>query len=425
MPLSVIVGLQWGDEGKGKITDLLANEVDYIVRYQGGNNAGHSLNINGKNYILHLIPSGVIYSNKKCIIGPGVVINPKNLIQELNNLEINGIDTSNIYIAQRAHITLPYHILLDSYKEKSLKEKSIGTTLKGIGPTYEDQISRTGIRVIDLLDKQVFLDKLIYNINFKNLIIKNIYKKSPLILENIYNEYIKYADTLRNRVIDSVYEIHNAINNGKKILFEGAQGMMLDIFYGTYPYVTTSSTITGGVCIGTGISPTFLNKLIGVFKAYSTRVGYGPFPTELDNKIGERIRIVGNEYGTTTGRPRRCGWLDLVALKYACMINGINRLIITKLDILSEFEYIKICIKYKIENKIINYFPTSIKELKNIKPIYTKLYGWKKNISNINKYEKLPEHCKKYIEYIENALNIKIFIISVGPERSQNIFKKN
>lgn len=423
MPLSVIVGLQWGDEGKGKITDLLANKVDYVVRYQGGNNAGHSLNINGKKFNLHLIPSGIIYSNKKCIIGPGVVIDPKNLIQELKNLEINGIDTSNIYIAQRAHITLPYHIMLDSYKEESLKEKSIGTTLKGIGPTYEDQISRTGIRIIDLLDKKVFMEKLNYNINFKNLIIKNIYKQSPLILENIYYEYIKYADTLRHRIIDSVYEIHKAINNGKKILFEGAQGMMLDIFYGTYPYVTTSSTVTAGVCIGTGIPPTYLKKLIGVFKAYSTRVGYGPFPTELKDNIGEKIRVIGHEYGTTTGRSRRCGWLDLVALKYACMINGINRLILTKLDILNEFEYIKICTKYKIENKIINYFPTSIKELKNIKPIYIKLYGWQKNISNINKYENLPKNCKNYIEYIENALNIKIMIISVGPERNQNIFK--
>lgn len=423
MPLSVIVGLQWGDEGKGKMTDLLANEVDYVIRYQGGNNAGHSLNINGKIFTLHLIPSGVIYSNKQCIIGPGVVINPKHLIKELNELEKYGINTSNIYIAQRAHITLPYHILLDSYKEISLKDKLIGTTLKGIGPTYEDQISRTGIRMIDLIDKKIFLEKLSINISFKNLIFQKIYNVSPLNLEDIYNEYIKYADILRHRIIDSVYTIHHAIENGKKILFEGAQGMMLDILYGTYPYVTTSSTVTGGVCIGTGIPPTYLKKIIGIFKAYTTRVGYGPFPTELKNKIGDKLRLIGHEYGTTTGRARRCGWLDLVAIKYACMINGINQLIITKLDILSHFQNIQICTQYKIKNKIINYFPTSIKELQDIQPVYTNFIGWQQNISNINKYENLPKYCQQYIEYIESILKIKIIIISVGPERTQNIFK--
>ncbi|WP_341651836.1 adenylosuccinate synthase [Blattabacterium cuenoti] len=422
MPLNVvIVGLQWGDEGKGKITDLFAKNSDYVVRYQGGNNSGHSIHIKNRHFVLHLIPSGVIYPGVKCIVGPGVVIDPKSLIQEIENLELMGIDTSQVFLAKRAHITMPYHRLLDRYQEEALGDKSIGTTHKGIGPTYEDKIARIGIRALDFLNLKVFYQKLKYNIDFKNQIFTKIFKKKPLSFHKIYEEYIEYAKILSNRFVDAVYEIHDAFRNKKKILFEGAQAMLLDINYGTYPYVTTSSTFTGGVCTGSGIPPNFLKNFIGITKAYCTRVGFGPFPSEIRNEIGEVIRKKGNEYGATTKRPRRCGWLDLIALKYSCMINGVNYLIITKLDVLSELEIIKICVKYKCNEKIIQYFPANLKQ--NIKGIYIDLPGWKQDISNIHEYKNLPKNCKKYINFIENYLNLEILLISVGSERNQNIIK--
>lgn len=421
MSVSVIVGLQWGDEGKGKITDLLSNKADYIVRYQGGNNAGHSINIGKNKFILHLIPSGIIHKNKICIIGPGVVINPASFINELNKLESKGINTKNIFIDKRAHIIFDYHELLDKYREELLGDNAIGTTCKGIGPTYEDKIARIGIRAIDFFYIKTFKKKLLNNIKYKNLIFNNIYNKKSLDFYDLYNKYIQYAKIIKPKIIDGVYEIHHAIKKYKNILFEGAQGIMLDISYGTYPYVTTSSPSTGGVSIGCGIPPNFITNLIGVTKAYCTRVGYGAFPTELKNDIGKKIRKLGNEYGTTTGRLRRCGWLDLVALKYACMINGINKLILTKLDVLSIFNKIKICIAYLKNNKTINYFPSSDDEFKIIQPKYITFEGWMIDISNIKKYENLPKNCKKYIEYIELKLKIKISIISIGPERDQNI----
>lgn len=433
MPSSVIVGLQWGDEGKGKITDLLSSKSDYIIRYQGGDNAGHSINIEKNKYILHLVPSGVIHKNKKCIIGAGVVINLKSLIKELNYLKNKNIDTSKVYICQRCHLIMPYHILIDKLREKYNLNESIGTTCKGIGPTYEDQMSRTGIRVIDLLNPRNFHKKLVNNINYKKKIIFSIYKKylsslnidELLNIDNIYNKYMGYTKILNSRIIDTVYEINNAFNNNKNILFEGAQAILLDITYGTYPYVTTSHPSTGGVCTGSGIAPTLIKNSIGVTKAYCTRVGLGPFPTEIKSNIGDNLRKLGNEYGTTTMRPRRCGWLDLVALKYSCMINGINKLIITKLDILSDFDEIKICTEYKTYNGVnIKYFPVSNQLLENIKPIYINFIGWKESISKITKYEKLPFLCKKYIVYIEKYLNIRVSIISVGPKRNQNIIIK-
>ncbi|WP_185861400.1 adenylosuccinate synthase [Blattabacterium cuenoti] len=421
MPSNVIVGLQWGDEGKGKITDLLAKNSDCVIRYQGGNNSGHSIHIKNHYFVLHLIPSGVIYSNVKCIIGPGVVIDPQSLIQEIKNLESIGINTSKVFLAKRAHITMPYHRLLDRYQEESLGDKSIGTTHKGIGPTYVDKISRTGIRALDLLNLEVFRQKLRYNIDIKNQMFTKIFKKKPLSFQSIYEEYIEYAKILSDRIIDAVYEIHDDFYKKKKILFEGAQAMLLDINYGTYPYVTTSSTSTGGVCIGSGIPPNFLGNFIGITKAYCTRVGFGPFPTEIKDEIGDIIRHKGNEYGATTKRPRRCGWLDLIALKYSCMINGINYLVITKLDVLSGFDIIKTCVKYKYDDKIIQYFPVNGK--KNVKGIYIDLPGWKQDISHVHKYEDLPNNCKKYIKFIENYLNIEIVLISVGSERNQNIIK--
>ncbi|WP_185876962.1 adenylosuccinate synthase [Blattabacterium cuenoti] len=421
MPSNVIVGLQWGDEGKGKITDLLSKNSDYVIRYQGGNNSGHSVHIKERRFILHLIPSGVIYSHVKCLIGPGVVVDPKFFIKEIKNLELIKVNTSNIFLSKRAHITMPYHRLLDRYKEKILGNQSIGTTHRGIGPTYEDKIARMGIRLLDFLNLENFYKKLKYNINLKNELFTKVYKMKPLEFKSIYEEYVEYAKIISNRIIDVVYEIHKAFHNKKKILFEGAQAMLLDINYGTYPYVTTSSTSTGGACIGAGIPPNFLENFIGVAKAYCTRVGHGPFPTEIKNDIGDIIREKGNEYGATTKRPRRCGWLDLTALKYSCMINGINCLIITKLDVLSELKLIKVCVGYKYNGKVIKYFPANIE--KEIQSVYIDFPGWRKNISHIRKYEYLPINCKNYIKFIENYLNLEILLISVGSERNHNIIK--
>ncbi|WP_185858650.1 adenylosuccinate synthase [Blattabacterium cuenoti] len=422
MPSNVIVGLQWGDEGKGKITDLLSKNSDYVIRYQGGNNSGHSIHIKNRNFILHLIPSGVLYSYVKCIVGPGVVVDPKSFIQEIRDLESIGINTSKVFLAKRAHITMPYHRLLDLYKEEYLGNRSIGTTHRGIGPTYEDKIGRMGIRALDFLDLKDFSKKLKYNIDFKNKIITKIYKKKPIIFESIYEEYIEYAKILSDRIIDAVYEIHDAFRNEKKILFEGAQAMLLDINYGTYPYVTTSSTSTGGVCTGCGIPPNFLKNFIGITKAYCTRVGYGPFPTEIVDRVSAIIRKKGNEYGATTKRPRRCGWLDLIALQYSCMINGINYLIITKLDVLSELEVIKVCIEYECKGKILKKFPLNLDQ-NIIKGVYIDFPGWKIDISHIHEYKNLPDNCKKYIKFIEDYLSLEVLLISVGSERNQNIIK--
>ncbi|WP_185851111.1 adenylosuccinate synthase [Blattabacterium cuenoti] len=422
MPSNVIVGLQWGDEGKGKITDLFSKNSDYVIRYQGGNNSGHSIHINNRYFTLHLIPSGIVYSHVKCIIGPGMVVDPKYLIQEIKNLESIGLKTSKIFLAKRAHITMPYHPLLDKYKEDSLGEKSIGTTHRGIGPTYEDKIARIGIRLLDFLNLKNFYKKLKDNVDYKNLIITKVYKKEPISFMKIYDEYIEYAKILKPRIIDAVLDIHKAFHEGKRILFEGAQAMLLDINYGTYPYVTTSSTSTGGVSIGSGIPPSFLMNFIGVAKAYCTRVGYGPFPTEIKNKkINYIIREKGKEYGTTTNRQRRCGWLDLIALKYSCIINGINYLILTKLDILSHLDSIKICIGYQKNGINIKHFPAYIE--KELKANYIDIPGWKKDISHIKEYEELPKNCKKYINFIEGYLNLDIILISIGSERNQNIIK--
>ncbi|WP_185872865.1 adenylosuccinate synthase [Blattabacterium cuenoti] len=426
MPSNVIVGLQWGDEGKGKITDLLSENSDYVVRYQGGNNSGHSIHIKNHHFILHLIPSGVIHPLIKCIIGPGVVVDPKSLIKELNKLESIGINTSQVFLAKRAHVTMPYHYLLDQYIEEYLGDKSIGTTRRGIGPTYEDKIGRIGIRILDFFNLKTFYKKLKQVLHYKNQIITKIYKRDPLSFKLIYEEYIEYYKVLSPRIIDSVYEIHNAFKKRKKIIFEGAQAMLLDINYGTYPYVTTSSTSTGSVCSGVGIPPNYLNNFIGVAKAYCTRVGHGPFPTEIqDTKIAHVLRKVGYEYGSTTNRARRCGWLDLLSLKYSCMINGINGLVITKLDVLSELDIIKVGVGYTINGKKLKNFPADLEnvEEQNIESTYVEFTGWNHNISDISDYDNLPTNCKKYINFIEQYLNLNILLISVGTERNQNIIK--
>lgn len=424
MSSTAIVGLQWGDEGKGKITDLLAQNSHYVVRYQGGNNAGHSIKIGDQSFILHLIPSGVIHQGKISILGAGMVIDPKSLLEELRELKEKQINISEIYIDQRAHLTFPYHRLIDQYKEETLGKASIGTTKKGIGPTYEDKIARIGIRVIDLLDERLLKEKIQINLKLKNEVITKIYKKPPLDLKEIIEEYIFYAHELKPRIINTLKLIHKAIKEKKNILFEGAQALLLDVNYGTYPYVTSSHPSTAGACIGAGIAPCSLKNLVGVAKAYTTRVGEGPFPTELKDEDGIKLQQVGHEYGATTGRKRRCGWIDLIALEHSIQINGINQLILTKLDVLSEFDSIKICVGYKNpQGELINEFPASTEQLYKMEPLYEVFSGWKKDISHIRDYKKLPENCKKYIRAIEERLQIKIKLLSVGPKRDQNIIR--
>lgn len=426
MSTYVVVGLQWGDEGKGKITDVLAEKSDYVVRYQGGNNAGHTVYVGEDKFVLHLLPSGVLQCKGKCIIGNGVVVNPEAFFNEIEQIEKRGLNTDHVFISSRAHIIMPYHILLDTYREEFAGSSQIGTTKRGIGPCYEDKISRTGIRAIDLLNPEVLKTKIKENLNVKNVLFEKLFNKEPLKFDDIYTKYLEFGKKLKNRIIDSEYEINHAIKEDKNVLFEGAQALMLDIDFGTYPYVTSSSPTTGGTTVGAGVPPTSLKNLIGVSKAYCTRVGNGAFPTELQNETGELIRKIGNEYGASTGRPRRCGWLDLVALRYSCMINGITHLVITKLDVLSDFDKIKVGTAYKTsEGTITDIFPSTIEELANYEVIYQDLDGWKEDISKVTSYDELPILAKKYLEFIENFLGVQIYLVSVGPERSQNIIKTN
>lgn len=425
MSTFVVVGLQWGDEGKGKITDVLSAKSDYVVRFQGGNNAGHTVYVGENKFVLHLLPSGVLQCKGKCIIGNGVVVDPKAFIAETSSIEERGLSTDHVFISRRAHIIMPYHILYDTYREDAAGNKSIGTTKRGIGPCYEDKVARVGVRAIDLLNPEVLREKLQKNIEIKNAIFEKLYDKEPLNFEEIYEEFIAIGQQLKDRIVDTELELNQAIDNGKNVLFEGAQALMLDIDFGTYPYVTSSSPSTGGVCVGAGVPPTKLQHLIGVAKAYCTRVGNGPFVTELFDETGERIREVGHEFGATTGRPRRCGWLDLVALRHACMINGTTHLVITKLDVLSGFDKIKVCTAYKTEdNQEIDYFTSSTTKLAQYTPVYQELDGWQEDITAVNTFDELPQTAQDYIKFIEDYLGIEVYLVSVGPDRSQNIIRK-
>ena len=426
MSTYVVVGLQYGDEGKGKITDVLSAKSDYVVRFQGGDNAGHTVYVGDEKFVLHLLPSGVLQCKGKCVIANGVVVNPKAFIHEIEEIEKRGLKTDHILISRRAHVIMPYHILLDTYREEEEGGRQIGTTNKGIGPCYEDKIARVGIRMIDLLNPEILREKIEKNLKVKNALFEKYYGKPALNIDEVYREFLEIGQQLKNRIVDTELELNEAIKEGKNILFEGAQALMLDIDFGTYPFVTSSSPSTGGVCIGAGIPPTSLQNLIGVAKAYCTRVGNGPFPSELNDELGEKIRQVGHEFGATTGRPRRTGWLDLVSLKHSCMINGINNLVITKLDVLTGIKNLKIVTKYKTEdNKIIDYFTSSTTKLYDYEPIYEILEGWNEDITKARSYEELPENAKKYIEFIENYLGINVYLVSVGPERSQNIIRKD
>ena len=425
MATYVVVGLQYGDEGKGKITDVLSAKSDYVVRFQGGDNAGHTVYAGEEKFVLHLLPSGVLQCKGKCIIANGVVVNPKAFLKEIGQIEEKGMRTDHVFISRRAHVIMPYHILLDTYREEEEGGTQIGTTKKGIGPCYEDKIARVGIRMVDLLNPEVLAEKIKKNLKTKNSLFQKYFEKSKLDFDEIYNEFLALGETLKDRIVDTEVELNQAIHDGKNILFEGAQAAMLDIDFGTYPYVTSSSPTTGGVCSGAGVPPTSLENLIGVAKAYTTRVGNGPFPTELNDEIGEEMRKVGNEFGATTGRPRRCGWLDLVSLKHATMINGINNLVITKLDVLSGMPTLRIATKYKTEDgKIIDYFTSSTTKLYKYEPMYEELEGWTEDITNARTYDELPDNAKKYIEFIEKHLGINVYLVSVGPERTQNIIRK-
>ena len=398
MKTVAIVGSQWGDEGKGKVIDYLATQADVVVRGQGGNNAGHTLVVEGKKFALRLIPSGVLNSKTVNVIGNGIVFDPKGFLEEIETLNKEGIDTSNIKVSDRAHVVFPYHKELDALAEEARGANKIGTTKKGIGPCYMDKTERSGIRICDLMDKDIFAQKLKLQIDAKNKLVQGVYEKEAMFdFETIYNEYLGYAEIIRQYVADTSVIVYDAIKAGKKVLFEGAQGTLLDLDLGTYPYVTSSHPTSGGFAIGAGVGPNMIKDVVGIVKAYTTRVGEGPFVTELDNEIGERIRTQGREFGTVTGRARRCGWFDAVIVKYAARVNGITSISFMLLDVLSGFDKINICTGYKMGDKIITDFPASLEDLAKCEPVYEVLDGWNDDLTKVEKYEDLPENAKKYI----------------------------
>ena len=421
MSTVIIVGTQWGDEGKGKITDYLAEKADMIVRFQGGNNAGHTVVVGEQVYKLHLIPSGILYENKDCVIASGVVIDPAVLISELEDLAKHGINTANLKISQRAHVIFPYHKLQDQAEEQSKGEDKIGTTNRGIGPTYMDKSARTGIRMIDLIDPEALPALLERNVDSKNRLLNDYYRHEGVDYQAVLEIYRGYAKELKDYVADISVLVNQAVDQGKRVLFEGAQGTLLDIDYGTYPFVTSSNPIAGSACTSTGVGPTKIDLVLGILKAYTTRVGEGPFPTELSDHIGNHMLVKGGEYGTTTGRQRRCGWFDGVIARYAVRVNGLNYLAITKLDVLSGLEKLQLCTGYKYRNEIITDFPASLKTLAECEPIYEELPGWKEDITQAVKVEDLPVNARNYLERISQLAGAPIAIISVGSKRDQTI----
>jgi adenylosuccinate synthase len=417
----VVIGAQWGDEGKGKITDLLSRSADVVVRSQGGVNAGHTVVVQGQTFKLHLIPSGILYPKTECIIGSGTVIDPEVLLQEMEQLEALNVSFENLKISQTAHVTMPYHRLIDQASEERRGDYKIGTTGRGIGPTYADKSERTGIRIMDLMNPEQLRQKLEWTINYKNVILEKLYNLPALDPETVIVQYTQYAERLRPYVIDASLRIYEVVKQKKNILFEGAQGTLLDLDHGTYPYVTSSNPIAGGACVGAGVGPTTIDRVIGVAKAYTTRVGEGPFPTELKDNIGEELGDRGAEFGTTTGRPRRCGWFDAVIGRYAVRINGMDCLAITKLDVLDELDELKVCVAYDIEGRVCNHFPSNASELERSKPIYKTLPGWKKSTVDCKTLEDLPKQALNYLKFLAELMEVPIAIVSVGPSRDQTI----
>lgn len=417
----IVIGAQWGDEGKGKVTDLLSRSADVVVRYQGGVNAGHTVVVKDRTFKLHLIPSGILYPETECIIGSGTVIDPQVLIQELDQLKALGISTDNLFISDTAHVTMPYHRLIDKASEERRGNHKIGTTGRGIGPTYADKSERIGIRILDLMDPQAIKQQLHWTVNYKNAILEKLYNLPPLDPEEVIAQYLEFAERLRPHVVDCSLKIYDAIQQRRNILFEGAQGTLLDLDHGTYPYVTSSNPVAGGACVGAGVGPTMIDRVIGVAKAYTTRVGEGPFPTELGDKLGELLCDRGAEFGTTTGRRRRCGWFDAVIGRYAVRINGIDCLAITKLDVLDELDEIKVCVAYEIGEKRCQDFPSSARLFSQCRPIYKTLPGWKQSTADCRSLEDLPKQALDYLKFLAELMEVPIAVVSIGASRDQTI----
>lgn len=426
MPAHVIVGMQWGDEGKGKIVDFLTSQADVVVRHQGGNNAGHTLVVNGRKTVLHLIPSGILHPGTLCIIGSGTVVDPAVLIRELDQLEASGCSfAGRFFISDGAHIIMPYHRIFDEAQELFRGSKKIGTTGRGIGPAYADKADRFGIRFGDLLDTELLRDKLKALLEYKNGVLTKLFERQALDFDEVFAEYSGYANRLRPYLADGVKLVHEALDAGKRVVFEGAQGTMLDLDHGTFPYVTSSTTLSGGVCAGAGVGPKAVSGVIGIVKAYTTRVGEGPFPTELLDATGENLRAKGQEFGATTGRPRRCGWLDCVQLRRAAMLNGATCLAITKPDVLSGLDTLKICTSYRIGDETTTDFPGQISRLGKAQPVFEEMPGWSEDISNCRTWEQLPENARNYFRRIEELVRTPIAIVSVGPGREETILCKD
>jgi adenylosuccinate synthase len=423
----VVVGAQWGDEGKGKVVDIYTEHADDIVRYQGGNNAGHTLVVGSEKIVLHLIPSGILHEGKRCIIGNGVVLDPEVFIREITKLKESGRikDDACLLLSESLHVIMPYHKRIDIAREAKSGDKKIGTTGRGIGPCYEDKIGRRGIRLMDLLNEEVFAHKLKEFLVEKNFILENLLGEAPCNFDEILAEYRGYAAVLAKYVADTSLLLSKDLKAGKKILFEGAQGTLLDVDHGTYPYVTSSSTCAGGACTGSGVSPRDIHEIVGIGKAYVTRVGSGPFPTELLEATGEQLRQTGGEFGATTGRPRRCGWFDAMVIRYSVRVNGLTGIALTKLDVLSDFDTIKVCTGYTFEGKLLETLPAALEVFENCQPVYEDLPGWKSDITGAKSFEELPENARKYVRRLEELAGCPIVLVSVGPRRDQTIILRN
>ena len=421
----VVVGTQWGDEGKGKITDFLSEHAEVVARYQGGNNAGHTIVFGGVKYKLHLIPSGIFYKEKICVIGTGLVVAPKALLEELKYLHDRGVSTDNLRVSNRAHVILPYHLKQDELEEASKGDNKIGTTKKGIGPAYMDKAARIGIRMADLLDREAFKEKLERNLAQKNRLFEKMYDTEGFSVEEIFEEYFEYGQQIAQYVCDTSVVLNDALDNNHRVLFEGAQGVMLDIDHGTYPFVTSSNPIAGGVTVGTGVGPAKVTRVVGVCKAYTSRVGDGPFPTELHDEIGHQIREVGREYGTTTGRPRRVGWFDSVVVRHARRVSGLTDLSLNSIDVLTGIPTLKICVAYKYNGEVIDEVPANLNILAKCEPVYEELPGWTEDITGVRSLDELPENARKYVERVSELTGIQLSMFSVGPDRNQTNIVRN
>jgi len=421
MPAIAIVGAQWGDEGKGKIIDSLAEKAGVVVRFCGGDNAGHTVINPYGEFKLHLIPSGIFSPHAVCIIGNGVVINPDMLIKEMDQLNQRGVDTTRLFISDRAHLIMPYHILIDGLEEEARGKKALGTTHKGIGPAFADKAARLGIRAGDLLDKEILLERLRSVLDYKNIILTKVYEASPLSLDEVYARYCQYGERLAPHIRETSIMLEEALDREELVLLEGAQGALLDPDFGTYPYTTSSSPLAGGGCLGSGLSPVRVNRILGIFKAYCTRVGSGPMPTEAKDETGDLIRERGYEYGTTTGRPRRCGWFDAIAGRLSARINGFTGIAITRLDVLDTFDHLKICVGYELDGQKIDYFPSNVTTLEKCQPIYEEMPGWQAPTSHIRQYDDLPVEARQYVTRLAELISCSINLISVGPGREQTI----